>query len=326
MLTLPHVSPSRWIAALVLGTILAVAPHAARANDTVRIGVGVDPIYTPWWIAQEKGYYEKYGVTAEITQFPGGPDIGDAVMAGEADIGSSGSASFIPRIVRGNMVVLATMATSPDALKMAALSSITSLDQLVGKKVGTVTGSTTDYLWDLLAHKLNVPESSFDKQSMSPPELVPALDRHDIVAYFVWEPWASRAIEVSGKDKVHILANSGDVNYMLNFIVATNVKFAAAKPDAIVKTLAALRDAIDYQKSHPDEAARIGGEKNKLKPEAAANIIHLYQYSLGVAPDMEPGLKAEEAWLRAHNRVKGEPIDWSKTIDQSYLDRALALK
>jgi hypothetical protein len=30
--------------------------------------------------------------------------------------------------------------------------------------------------------------------------------------------------------------------------------------------------------------------------------------------------------MRAHNRVKGEPIDWSKTIDQSYLDRALALK
>ena len=317
---------TRFVAALALGLLLATSVTATRAQETVRIGVGVDPVFTPWWIAEEKGFYRKHGIKAEITQFSGGPALSDATMAGEMDIGSSGTATWMPRIVRGSMVVLGTMATSPDALKMAALTSIKSMNDLVGKKVGSVAGSSTDYLWVLFAKKLNVPETAVQVVGMPPPELVPSLDRGDIQAYFVWEPWATRAIEVSGKNKVHILANSGDVGYFLNFIVAANKKFVDAKPDATVKVLAALRDAIDFQKRNPAEAARIGGEKNKLKPDMASGIINLYQYSLGIAPETEAAAKTEEAWMRSKERLRGEPIDWSKTIDRRYLDRALAMQ
>src|SRR5262245_23146196 len=194
-------SVTNWIGAFALGLLFSIPAPQSRAQETVRIGVGVDPVFTAWWIAEEKGFYKKYGVKAEITQFSGGPALGDATMAGEADIGSSGTATWMPRIVRGSMVVLATMATSPDAFKMAARTSIKSLSDLQGKKVGTVGGSSTDYLWVLLAKKLNVAESAFDVIPMTPPELVPSLDRGDIQAYFVWEPWASRAVEVSGRTK-----------------------------------------------------------------------------------------------------------------------------
>ena len=189
----------------------------------------------------------------------------------------------------------------------------------------TVGGSSTDYLWVMLARKLNVPETAFNLVPMGPPELVPSLDRGDISAYFVWEPWASRAVEVSGKDKVHIMANSGDVGYMLNFIVAANKRFVDAKPDATARVLAALRDAIDFQNKNPAEATRIGAERNKLKPEMSSYIIGLYQFALGMAPNLETAARTEEAWMRSKERLKGGPIDWGKTIDRSHLDRALAM-
>jgi NitT/TauT family transport system substrate-binding protein len=314
-----------WVGALSLGLLVLVADRTACAQDTVKIAVGVDPVFTAWWIAEEKGFYKKHGINAEITQFSGGPALGDATMAGEADIGSSGTATWMPRIVRGSMVVLATMATSPDAFKMAALTSIKSLSDLPGKKVGTVGGSSTDYLWVMVAKKLNLPETAFDLIPMTPPELVPSLDRGDINAFFVWEPWASRAVEVSGKSKVHIMANSGDVGYMLNFIVVANKKFVDAKPDVTVRVLAALRDAIDFQNKNPAEATRIGAEKNKLKPDMSSYIIGLYRFALGIAPDTAVAARTEEAWMRSKERLKGDPIDWSKTIDRSYLDRALAM-
>ena len=317
---------ARWIGAIAFGLICTTAGQKTFAQETVRIAVGVDPVFTAWWIAEEKGFYKKHGIRAEITQFSGGPALADATMAGEADIGSSGTATWMPRIVRGSMVVLGTMATSPDAFKMAALTNIQSLSDLKGKKVGSVGGSSTDYLWVLLAKKLNVPELALQVIGMPPPELVPSLDRGDIQAYFVWEPWASRAVEVSGKNKVHILANSGDVGYFLNFVVVANKKFVDAKPDATTRVLAALRDAIDFQNRNPAEAARIGAEKNKLKPEMASYIINLYQFSLGIAPNTEVAAKTEEAWMRSKERLKGDPIDWSKAIDRSYLDRALAMQ
>jgi hypothetical protein len=54
--------------------------------------------------------------------------------------------------------------------------------------------------------------------------------------------------------------------------------------------------------------------------------MNLYQFSLGIAPNTEIAAKTEETWMRTKERLKGEPIDWSKTIDRSYLDRAMAMQ
>jgi len=311
---------------LALGLVLMAGMPLARGQEVVRVAVGVDPVYTPWWIAQEKGFYQKHGIKAEITQFSGGPALADATMAGDTDISSSGTATWMPRIVRGSMVVLGTMATSTKAYGMAALARIKTLNDLKGKKVGTVGGSSTDYLWHLVAKKLDAADSVFELVSIQPPELVPSLDRGDVDAFFCWEPWPARAAEISGKDKVHIQATSGDVGYLLNFIVAANKKFVEAKPDATVRVLAALRDAIDFQNSNPAEAVRVGAESNKLKPEMSGFVLGLYKFSLGQSPEMETAAKTEEAWLRGKERLKGDPIDWSKTIDLQYLNRAMAMK
>jgi ABC-type nitrate/sulfonate/bicarbonate transport system substrate-binding protein len=321
-----HRAVMQWIGALAVGFLfLSGMPHA-RGDDVVRVAVGVDPVYTPWWIAQEKGFYQKHGIKAEITQFSGGPALADATMAGETDISSSGTATWMPRIVRGSMVVLGTMATSTKAYGMAALSRIKSLHDLKGKKVGSVGGSSTDYLWYLVAKKLDASESAFELVSIQPPELISSLDRGDVDAFFCWEPWPARAVETSGKDKVHILATSGDIGYLLNFIVAANKKFVEAKPDATARVLAALHDAIEFQNNNPAEAIRVGAESNKLKPELSSFVLGLYKFSLGQSPEMEAAARTEEAWLRAKARLKGEPIDWSKTIDLQYLHRAMGTK
>jgi len=116
------------------------------------------------------------------------------------------------------------------------------------------------------------------------------------------------------------------VPQLLNFIVAANKKFVEAKPEATVRVLAALRDAIAFQNSNPAEAVRIGAESNKLKPELSSFVLGLYKFSLGQSPDMEGAARTEEAWLRGKERLKGDPIDWSKTIDLQYLNRAMTMK
>jgi ABC-type nitrate/sulfonate/bicarbonate transport system substrate-binding protein len=135
----------------------------ATAEDTVRIGVGVDPSFTTWWVAKDRNFFKRYNINAEITQFSGGPELADSTMAGEMDFGSSGTATWMPRFVRSDaLLIVGTMATSTDNFKMAALNSIKSLSDLKGKRLGTVAGSTIDYLWALVAQKLNVPESDLN--------------------------------------------------------------------------------------------------------------------------------------------------------------------
>jgi len=284
-------------------------------------------VYVQWWVAHEKGFFKKYNLTSEIKQFTGGPDMADAVMAGEMDFGSSGTATLMPRIARGNLLVIATISTSPVSFKVAARTSIQSPADLRGKKVGTVGGSTTDYLWTVLAKRYGIPENELQLVSVQPPELVPALDRGDIQAFMSWEPWPSRAVEISGKDKVRVLLTSGDFGYFLHFIAVVHPKFAAAKPDATARVLAALRDASEFVYTNRAEAIQIGAQYSKIKPELSASIIDQYKYTLTLTEEMRRVAKEEEAWMRSKGRIKtADPIDWSKTIDPRYLEKSMAIK
>ena len=310
------------IAALAL---LWPAPPVA-AQDAVRIGTGVDPVYVQWWVAHDKGFFKKYNLSSEIKQFTGGPEMADAVMAGELDFGSSGTATLMPRIARGNLAVIATISTSPNAFKVAARTSIQSPADLRGKKVGTVGGSTTDYLWAVLAKHYKIPESELQTISIPPPELIPSLDRGDIQAFMVWEPWPSRAVEISGKDKVKLLLSSGDFGYFLNFIAVVHPKFAGAKPDATARVLAALRDATHFMNTERAEAVQIAARWSRIKPDLAAYNMNIYKYALSVTDEMRKAAREEEAWMRGKGRIKADPIDWSKTIDPRFFEKAMAMK
>jgi NitT/TauT family transport system substrate-binding protein len=316
-----------WLQATIIAAFLAVSDGSALAQDAVRVGVGVDPSFTSWWVAADRGFFAKRNLKVEITQFSGGPDLADATMAGEQDFGSSGTATWMPRFVRSDSLrILCTMATSPNNFKMAALSSIKSLSDLKGKKVGTVSGSSTDYLWALVAKKLGIPESDLDIVGVTPPELVPALVRGDVQAFFSWEPWPTKAVEIAGKDRVHILANSGDVGYFQSFVVVGNKNFIQANPNVTVRLLAALRDATDHLNKDHSDAIKIAAARNKMTPELAEYILGLYNFKLDLADTMVQGARTEEAWMRGKERLKGAPIDWNVVVDRSYFDRAMVMK
>jgi NitT/TauT family transport system substrate-binding protein len=318
------------VSAMILATglgFIAASVTTATAQDKVRIGVGVDPSFTTWWVAKDRGFFTKHNIDAEITQFTGGPDLADATMAGEMDFGSSGTATWMPRFVRSDaLLIIGTMATSTDNFKMAALTSIKSLEDLKGKRVGTVAGSTIDYLWALVAKKLGIPESGLNITPVTPPELPAALDRGDVQAFFSWEPWPSKSVEISGKNKVHILASSGDVGYFQNFVVVGNKKFIQAKPDVTVRVLAAMRDASDYMAREHAETIKVTAARNKMTPQMAEYIFSLYKFEIGLSDKVAEGAKVEEAWMRGKERLKGNPIDWTKVIDRTYYDRAMAKK
>jgi len=317
----------RLLAAMAAVLALAFSTAAALAQDpVVRVGVGVDPSYTSWWVAADRGFFAKRNLKVELTQFSGGPDLADATMAGEQDFGSSGTATWMPRFVRSDALrILCTMATSPNNFKMAALTSITSLAGLKGKKVGTVSGSSTDYLWALLARKLEIPESGLDIVGITPPELAPALVRGDIQAFFSWEPWPSKAVEIAGKDKVHILASSGDVGYFQSFVVVGNKNFVQKNPDVSARVLAALRDATDYMDREKADTIKITAARNKMTPQMAEYIVGLYKFRLDIAQSMVDAARTEEAWMRGKERLRGNPIDWNVVVDRSYFDKAMAI-
>ena len=67
-------------------------------------------------------------------------------------------------------------------------------------------------------------------------------------------------------------------------------------------------------------------ERNKLSPQLAEYILGLYQFRMSLTDAVAEGAKVEEAWLRSKDRLKGNPIDWTKVINRTYFDKAMAAK
>jgi hypothetical protein len=87
-----------------------------------------------------------------------------------------------------------------------------------------------------------------------------------------------------------------------------------------------MRDASDYLATEHAEAIKVAAARNKMTPQMAEYILGLYKFKMDLAENVATGAKTEEAWMRGKERLRGNPIDWTKLIDRSYLDRAMSTK
>ncbi len=92
------------LAAFLLAVALA-APARAQSPKIV-IGIpGIPPIFvsTIAYVAQEQGYFKKYGADVELRQFDNGTAASRAVLAGDIDASYSGTAVVIGQIANAGV-------------------------------------------------------------------------------------------------------------------------------------------------------------------------------------------------------------------------------
>ncbi len=98
--------------------------------------------------------------------------------------------------------------TSKQQLGITAAADIKKPEDLVGKTVGYPRASAGHYYFGRYVKKYNLPADQIKVKFLQAPEMVAALERKDIDAFFLWEPWHTKAVAlVSG---AHVLARSGD--------------------------------------------------------------------------------------------------------------------
>src|SRR5262249_53167946 len=130
---------------------LAVLSAPARAAETLRVGKAVPFAwtFTPLDVGIETGQFAKQGLTVEASAFGGDAKLQQAMAADGIDIGI-GSGPGMAFTAKGAPVkAVAAMAGIPTnmALMVSYNSSIKSVDDLKGKRIGVTTvGSLTDWI------------------------------------------------------------------------------------------------------------------------------------------------------------------------------------
>lgn len=106
----------------------------------------------PLWIAQEGGYYEKYGIDAKIV-FGVHPAGIAMLLSGEAQMTNYGLEQIVAAVARDPSLVMMGSSLNKGSFGLIARSEITSVAQLKGKRIGVGRVGDVPYFYtlDLLA-------------------------------------------------------------------------------------------------------------------------------------------------------------------------------
>src|SRR5262249_57432404 len=76
-----------FLVAVAVLTANLVDPHKSPAQEHVRVGwAAMTASHTPLWVAQDKGFLAKQGLSVESIFFSAGPPAMQALVAGDLDI------------------------------------------------------------------------------------------------------------------------------------------------------------------------------------------------------------------------------------------------
>src|SRR5262245_16815446 len=113
------------------------ATYQALGQDRVRVGVPLFPTVSyPVLIAQEKGFFEKNGLKAEIIRINSEPTTYQALISGDIDATSGAPTGLVQSNIQGVPVVSLGSWDNFVSYTVMSKEKIDDLSQLRGKKVG----------------------------------------------------------------------------------------------------------------------------------------------------------------------------------------------
>lgn len=239
---------------------------AGEASDEpITIALSPWPGWFFWYLVDEKGFFEKHGVKVDLKWFPVYSDSLQAIATGKVDANSQTLSDTLAPASKGiglKAVLVNDNSFGGDAI--VSKSNIGSIKELKGKTVATELG-TVDHLLLLTALAENgMTENDINYVNMTVNDAGPAFISGKTDASVLWEPFQTTAVK-EGKGKV--LFSSKETPGLIPDLLVFRDSVVKNRPDDIQKIVDAWFDALNYFKSHQDEAIKLMAEKAETTPE-----------------------------------------------------------
>ncbi|MER5789724.1 ABC transporter substrate-binding protein [Streptomyces sp. NPDC001980] len=234
------------------------AGTSAAGLPTVRVALGVDASYAPFYLAEERGLFKKEGVNVELVKTEGGPAASQAVTAGTAQIAANADSTALPLMVTDpGLRALGVFQSSDRYLKVVLRSGITSPKQI--RTMASIGGLGLYSTHQYLLHNGIDPKSVKILQS-SAPEIPGMLERGSIDGYVLYEPWAAKGAASGG----HITARIGDFGVRYVQWLLADQTWLKDNEDTAGKVFKAVAEADRLVTSDPEAAAEASDKQVKL--------------------------------------------------------------
>ena len=141
----------------LLWVVVGIVDHAA-AQEKVRLShSALETSNSVWFIAQELGFYKKYGVDSELLYIPSTTTSLTSLLAGDVHVANVSGGAVASAVLAGAQIALVSCYLNSLPYELVVNESIKSAEELKGKSVGiSRLGSASDVAARALLRGLNL--------------------------------------------------------------------------------------------------------------------------------------------------------------------------
>lgn len=285
------------------------------------------------YVGVADGYFSKAGLDVEIRSGNGSSDALTRIAAGSADIGSLGIESVMAAMAQQKLpvkVIYCLYNKKPDSIDVPGNSSIKTIKDLAGKKIGTSAYSSINVVWPLFLKEHGVASGSVDLMKVDASALAPMMASGQVDGVLNWVtggPTDASVMKTAGKTmRVLRWSDFGYEGY--SQVIVVNEKFLKEKPEVVKQFLMAIAQARDASLADPVKAGEavakmVKGVDAKISGEEFAASVPLIDNEITKRDG--PGrfdralLKTTWDWVARSQGLSATAIDPAALVDERYL-------
>lgn len=309
-------------AALVLG--------APQAHAEIKVGLSDWPGWVAWYVAEQKGFFKKYGADVKLVWFANYTDSISALSSGQLDANSQTWSDTLGPLAKGvpvKAVLVNDNSAGNDAVMVGP--KIKSFADLKGKTVALEQYSVSHFVLVTALAKNGMTQKDVKIVNLAAGDAAAAFLSGRVDAAVLWNPWVNQ-IQTSGKGTA--LFTSKDMPGLIPDLLVAQDKAIQSKRKDLIGMIKAWFETEKFIREQPDEAAKIMSKVVSMKPDeykvflpgtkffdAKANTSALGSSDPASLVAVGPTIAK---FLADNKLIEGKP-DFAKGVDASLLQEAL---
>jgi NitT/TauT family transport system substrate-binding protein len=309
-----------WFSAGLLFLVSSFCFPDAWSQEKIRLShSALESSNAVWYLAQDRGFYKKNGLDADLIFIPSTTTSVTSLVAGDVQVANASGGGVASAVVAGADLVLVSCYLNSLPYELVVNESIKSAEDLKGKSIGiSRIGSASDVAARALIKGLGL---EADKQVMimqvgGPAERAAAYRTGRIAGF----PSPPGIIHLTQGMPFRILISTADFQQRFDFpyICATTTKsYLARQRETVKKVLMAHIEAVQYFKTHKEETKKIISKYSRITSPAYLEAAYtatakLYdRVPLVTRPGVETQIK------EATSRKPGAKLRFEDMVDES---------